>query len=43
VTAPAIRVLVVEDEADLADVLTRMLALEGWLTRAAGRTWSCWT
>ena len=33
---PAIRALVVEDEADLADVLTRMLNLEGWHTRTAG-------
>src|SRR3954451_1143831 len=36
VTVPAIRDLVVEDEADLALVLTRMLALEGWATEAAG-------
>jgi two-component system, OmpR family, response regulator len=36
VTVPVIRALVVEDEADLALVLTRMLALEGWVTQAAG-------
>ncbi|MDT7575724.1 MAG: two-component system, OmpR family, response regulator, partial [Pseudonocardiales bacterium] len=33
--ARTIRALVVEDEADLADVLTRMLTLEGWHTRTA--------
>src|ERR1700710_1353569 len=32
---PPLRVLVVEDERDLADVLVRVLALEGWTTRAA--------
>ena len=31
----ALHALVVEDERDLADVLTRVLALEGWSTRAA--------
>ena len=36
VTTPAqVRALVVEDEIDLADVLTRMLSLEGWNTRTA--------
>jgi two-component system OmpR family response regulator len=31
----SLQVLVVEDEQDLADVLTRVLTLEGWSTRAA--------
>ena len=31
----ALHALVVEDERDLADVLTRVLSLEGWSTRAA--------
>jgi two-component system OmpR family response regulator len=35
--APApLQALVVEDERDLADVLTRVLTLEGWATRSAG-------
>jgi two-component system OmpR family response regulator len=37
-SAPAgsgIRALVVEDEPDLAEALTRMLALEGWETEHA--------
>jgi len=31
-----VRALVVDDEPDLADVLSRMLALEGWSVRTAG-------
>ena len=34
-TGSPLRALVVEDEADLADVLRRVLILEGWQTRSA--------
>jgi two-component system, OmpR family, response regulator len=34
-TAPPLRAMVVEDEQDLADVLTRALELEGWVTGTA--------